>query len=50
MAHEEEPILTYPGSEQMVRHVHDYSRFTSLLKWGAIACLVIAFFVLFIMS
>ena len=50
MAHEEEPILIHPGSQQMVRHVHDYSRFTSLLKWGAVGCLVVAFLVLLIIS
>ncbi|MGN6154332.1 MAG: hypothetical protein ACTHN4_01170 [Sphingomicrobium sp.] len=50
MAHEEDPILTHPGSPQMVRHVNDYSRFTSLFKWGAICCLIVAFLVLFIIS
>jgi hypothetical protein len=50
MAHEEEPILTRPGSQPMVQHVNDYSRFTSILKWGAVACLAVAFLVLFIIS
>jgi hypothetical protein len=50
MAHDEEPILTHPGSKEMARHVHDYSRFTALLKWGALICLVIAFVVLLIIS
>lgn len=50
MAHEEEPILTHPGSPEMSRHVHDYSRFTSLFKWGAITCLVVALLVLLIIS
>jgi hypothetical protein len=50
MAHDEEPILTHPGSPQMARHVHDYSRFTSLFKWGAIGSLIVALLVLFIMS
>jgi hypothetical protein len=48
MAHEEEPILTHPGTKEVARHVHDYERFTSMFKWGAIAALVIAFIVLLI--
>jgi hypothetical protein len=50
MPHEEEPILTHPGSPEMARHVHDYSRFTSILKWGALASLIAAFFVLLIIG
>jgi hypothetical protein len=30
--------------------VKDYERFTKLLKWGAIVCLVIAFLVVMIIS
>jgi hypothetical protein len=48
MAHEEEPILTHPGTKEGVRHVDDYERFTFLLKWGAIAALVVALFIVFI--
>lgn len=48
MAHEEEPILTKPGSPQMVHHVHDYSRFTSILKWGAVVSLVVALILVFV--
>ncbi len=47
MAHEEEPILTKPGSPQMVHHVHVYSRFTSLLKWGAVIALIVALILVF---
>ena len=50
MAHDEEPILTSPPTQEVARHVADYSRFTALLKWGAIVCLVIAFVVLFLIS
>jgi len=50
MAHDEEPILTSPPTQEVGRHVADYSRFTALLKWSAIACLIIAFFVLFLIS
>jgi hypothetical protein len=50
MAHEHEPILTHPGSPEMSRHVHDYSQFTSLFKWGAATCLVIGLLVLLIIA
>jgi hypothetical protein len=50
MAHEHEPILTHPPTPDVARHVHDYSRFTQLLKWGAAASLVAAFLVLLILS
>ena len=38
---EEEPLLTNPPTQDMVHHVADYSNFTKLLKWGAVACLII---------
>ena len=50
MAHEEEPILTNPPTQEVARHVQDYSRFTFLLKWGAVVALIAAFFVLLIIS
>ena len=50
MAHDEEPILTSPPTQEVARHVADYSRFTALLKWGAVVCLIVAFFVLFLIS
>ncbi len=50
MAHEDDSILTYPGTKEMARHVGDYSRFTTLFKWGAIACFFIAMIVLFLIS
>jgi hypothetical protein len=31
-------------------HVRDYGRFTKLLKYGAIICLIIAFIVLLILK
>ena len=40
---EEEPILTDPPTQEVARHVEDYSNFTRILKWSALACLVIAF-------
>ena len=50
MAEEEEPLLANPGSPQMTAHVHDYDRFTRMMKWGALACFVIGFFVLLILK
>ena len=50
MAHDEEPILTSPPTQEVARHVEDYSRFTTILKWGAVTCLIIAFVVLMIIS
>ncbi|HET9811498.1 MAG TPA: hypothetical protein VFP53_07360 [Sphingomicrobium sp.] len=47
---EEEPILAHPPTHEVARHVDDYSRFTKLLKWGALACLIIAFVVLLILG
>ena len=45
---EEDPILTNPPTQEMARHVHDYEKFTRLFKWGAIAALISAFIVLWI--
>ena len=50
MAHDEEPLLADPPSAEAACHVQDYERFTKLLKYGAIACLVIAFLVVMIIS
>jgi hypothetical protein len=47
---EEEPILTQPPTQEVARHVHDYERFTHLLKWSALGCLVVALIVLLIIS
>ena len=50
MADEDEPILTNPPTQEVARHVSDYSRFTALLKWGAIVSLVAAFAVILIIA
>ncbi len=50
MAQDEDPILTDPATPEMARHVHDYSRFTFLLKWGAVVAAVAALLVLFIIA
>jgi hypothetical protein len=47
---EEEPLLVSPPTQDVAVHVRDYVRFTKLLKWGALICLVIAFFVLLILK
>lgn len=42
MAHDEEPLLANPPSQEAATHVADYERFTAMMKWGAIVCLIIA--------
>jgi hypothetical protein len=46
---EEEPLLTNPPTQEVAVHVRDYARFTKMLKWSALTCLVIAFIVLLIL-
>lgn len=47
---EEEPLIVSPPTQDVAAHVRDYTRFTKLLKWGALTCLVIAFIVLLILK
>jgi hypothetical protein len=47
---EEESILVSPPTQEMAVHVRDYARFTKLLKYGAITCLIIGFIVLLILK
>ena len=47
---EDESVLVNPPTQEMATHVHDYTRFTKLFKWGAIICLIIAFIVLMILK
>lgn len=47
---EEEPLLASPQTQDVAVHVRDYTRFTKLLKWGAIICLIVAFIVLLIIQ
>lgn len=49
MAHEEEPLLADPPTHEAAVHVHDYERFTRMMKWGAIACFIVGFIVLLIL-
>jgi hypothetical protein len=50
MAHEEEPLLASPPTQEMAVHVRDYDRFTRMFKWGAIGALIIGFIVLLILK
>jgi hypothetical protein len=50
MAHDKEPLLADPPSAEAAYHVRDYEHFTKLLKYGAIACLVVAFIVIMLIS
>jgi hypothetical protein len=47
---DEESLLANPPTQDVAVHVRDYTRFTNLLKWSALGCLVIAFFVLLILK
>ena len=47
---EDESILTNPPTQDVATHVRDYSRFVQLLKWTAIVSLLIALFVMIIIS
>jgi hypothetical protein len=46
---EDEPLLKHPGSAEAARHLHDYEKFTGMMKWGAIICLIIGIIVLLIL-
>jgi hypothetical protein len=45
-----ESILESPPTQDVAVQVHDYMRFTKLLKWGALVCLLIGFLVLLILK
>ena len=47
---EHEPLLSNPPSQEDAVHVRDYTRFTKLVTWTAIACLIIAFLVILIIT
>ena len=47
---EEEPILVSPPTQVVAMHVADYTRFTKLLKYGALVCLIVGFIVLLILK
>ena len=41
MMAEEESLLVSPPTQDVAVHVDDYTRFTKMMKWGAIICLII---------
>lgn len=47
---EEESILVSPPTQDVAVHVRDYTRFTKLMRNGAIACFIIGFIVLLILK
>ncbi len=49
MMAEEEPLLASPPTQDVAVHVRDYTRFTKMLKWGAVTCLIVALIVLLIL-
>ena len=46
---EDESILTSPPTQDVAVHVADYTRFTRLLKYGAVTCFIIGLVVLLIL-
>ena len=50
MMAEEEPLLASPPTQDVAVHVHDYTRFTKIMKWGAIVCLIIGLISLIIIK
>jgi hypothetical protein len=47
---EEESLLVSPPTQDVAVHVHDYTRFTKLMKWGAVTCFIVGFIVLLILK
>ena len=50
MMAEEEPLLVSPPTQDVAAHVDDYERFTKMMKWGAIICLIIGVVSLFVIK
>ena len=50
MAEEEEPLLASPPTQEVAVLVRDYEKFTRMMKWGGIICLIIGFIVLLILK
>ena len=50
MAHDEEPLLASPPTQEVATHVRDYEKFTRMMKWGAITCLILGFIVLMVLK
>ncbi len=47
---EEEPLLVSPPTQDVGAHVDDYMRFTKMMKYGALACLIVGFIVLLVLK
>lgn len=47
---EEESLLVSPPTQDVAVHVHDYTRFTKIMKWGALVCLFLGLLVLLILK
>jgi hypothetical protein len=47
---EEDSLLVSPPTQDVAVHVDDYTRFTRMMKWGALTCLVVGFIVLLILK
>lgn len=47
---EEEPLLVSPPTQDVAMHVRDYTRFTKLMKYGALTSLIVGFIVLLILK
>ena len=43
---DDESLLANPPTHEVAVHVQDYERFTKIMKWGALFCLVVGFVVL----
>lgn len=50
MMAEQEPVLSSPPTQDAAAHVADYSRFTKMVKWGAILAAIAAALVLLIIT
>lgn len=50
MAHDEEPLLANPPTQDVAVHVRDYERFIKMFKFGAIVCFIVAIIVLMILK
>ncbi|HET7281558.1 MAG TPA: hypothetical protein VFI67_04475 [Sphingomicrobium sp.] len=47
---DEDSLLVSPPTQDVAVHVHDYVRFTKMMRNGAIACFIIGFIVLLILK
>lgn len=50
MMAKQESLLASPPTQDIAVHVHDYTRFTRMMRNGAIVCMVIGLIVLLILK